>query len=233
MSRGLDMRRYGVRKIRDPSVGSDVATRGYVDRSITSSTASFTEKVTGKVTEVSTRIDGLVKLDGSSVMTGTSDMGRNSIRNVGDPPTETEVATKGYADRTTTALVKCDGSSTVTGNSNMQNHKSFILLTKKYVDDNLFRDRLSGSYSYFGRVQEFQYARHSFSIPLTSKPTLKLIITITLQVPTHADNSHSGEQYSRNTATQLISATLEDPSRSARNNIILPIILMPNRPKTC
>jgi hypothetical protein len=67
MSGNLDMGRFGIRNVRNPSVGSDVATVGYSDRSITGSAA-----------EISTRIDGLSKLTGSSVMTGNSDMGRNS-----------------------------------------------------------------------------------------------------------------------------------------------------------
>jgi hypothetical protein len=40
-----------------------------------------------------------VKLDGSSVMTATLDMGRNSIKIVRDPVVGNEVVTKGYVDR--------------------------------------------------------------------------------------------------------------------------------------
>jgi hypothetical protein len=138
---GLDMGRFGIRNVRDPSLGSDVSTKGYTDRSIA--------PLTSKVDEIS---NSVVKLDGSSVMTGTLDMGRLGIKNVHEPTVGNEVATKGYVDRDNTLNVKYDGA---TADINMQQHKLTNLpdprdnqdcATKKYVDDSMFADRLIRSY---------------------------------------------------------------------------------------
>jgi hypothetical protein len=146
MDEGLDMGRFGNRNVRDPSLSSDVPTKGYTDRAIAPITSKVDE-ITNKVTEIT---NSVVKLDGSSIMTGTLDMGRNSIKNLRDPIVGNEVATKGYVDRNNTLNVRYDG---VTAHINMQQHKLTNLLdpidnqdcaTKKYVDDSMFADRLIG-----------------------------------------------------------------------------------------
>jgi hypothetical protein len=74
MGGGLDMGRFGIGNIRDPTLGSDVSTKGYTDQSIV--------PLTSKVDEIT---NSVVKLDGSSIITGTLDMGRNSIKELSRP----------------------------------------------------------------------------------------------------------------------------------------------------
>ena len=50
-------------------------------------------------------------------LTGTLDMGRNSIKNVRDPVVGNEIATKGYVDRNNALSVKYSGA---TANIDMQ-----------------------------------------------------------------------------------------------------------------
>ena len=136
MGGGLDMGRFRTRNVREPSLGSDVGTKGYIDMSVV--------PLASTVAELS---NSVVKSEGSSVMTENLDMGRNSIKNLRDPALGSDAATKGYFDRNNALNVRYDGA---TADINMQQHKITTLLdprdaqdcaTKKYVDDNnMFAD---------------------------------------------------------------------------------------------
>ena len=62
MGGGLDMGRFGIRQLREPSIGSDAATKGYIDRS-----------VVPLATTIAELSNNVVKLDGSTSMTGNLD----------------------------------------------------------------------------------------------------------------------------------------------------------------
>jgi hypothetical protein len=72
----LDMGRYSIINVREPSSGSDAAAKGYLDRSTS----------------------GYVKLHGSAVMGGSLNMGRNTISNVEDPSDAHVAVNKRYVD---------------------------------------------------------------------------------------------------------------------------------------
>jgi hypothetical protein len=93
MGGSLNMGRFAITHLREPSTGSDAATKGYIDRAVV--------PLVSTVTELSNNV---VKLDGKSVMTGNLDLGRNSINNLKDPALGSDACTKGYVDRSITPL---------------------------------------------------------------------------------------------------------------------------------
>lgn len=137
MGGGLDMGRYGIHRLSEPTVGSYASSKGYVDRAITP-LSSKTEELANSA----------VKLDGSTAMTGTLD----SIKNLREPVVGNEAAFRGFVERINSLNVKYEGA---TADINMQQHRIPNLLdpreaqdcaTKKYVDDSLLTDRFIGSY---------------------------------------------------------------------------------------
>jgi hypothetical protein len=140
MGGGLDMGRFGIKNVRDPTLGSDVSTKVYIDRPIALLTIKVIE-ITNKFTEIT---NSVVKLDGSSIMAGTLDMGRNSIKNVRDPVVGNEVATKGYVDCNTAWNVRYGG---VTADINMQQHKLTNLPEPRNNQDCATRNMLMIIYS--------------------------------------------------------------------------------------
>ena len=153
------------------------------------------------ITPLSSKIDELtnsvVKLDGSAIITQTLNMGRNSIKNLRDPIVGNEAATKGFVERVSALNVKYEGA---TADINMQQHRIANLLdprepqdcaTKKYVDD-IFADRLIGSFDLFMNVLSETHSPKEITIPLNSKVgnTIKLIFTIssTIRPPSASED---------------------------------------------
>jgi hypothetical protein len=221
MGGGLDMGRFGIKQRREPSLGSDAATKGYIDRSIV--------PLASTVAELSNNV---VKLDGKSVMTGNLDLGRNSIKNVREPALGSDAWTKGYVDRSVNTLttevtdlkrfnLQYNGAQL---NINMLDHKLINLVdpehpqdsaTKAYVDNSLFADRLIGSY-------ETISVTSGTKIRLISNPgnTIKVVAEITTA------DSINGHYIIK--ATQLVSAVSGEVTPTERYNIrrldIIPIL---------
>jgi hypothetical protein len=107
--------------VREPSLGSHVRTKGYIDRSVV--------PLASTVAELS---NSVVKLDGSSITIGNLDMGRNSIKNLRDPALDSDAATKGYTDRNNALSVRYDGA---TADINTQQHKISNLLDPRDAQD--------------------------------------------------------------------------------------------------
>ena len=192
----LDMKGSKIRNLGAPTASSDATTKSYVDTAVSTAIAGVapSEDALSRSTADSTYL----KLDGKSVMTGTLDLGRNSIKNLREPSLGSDAGTKGYIDRNNALNVKYEGA---TADINMQQHRISNLLdpreaqdsaTKKYVDDNLFANRLIGSYDLFMNVLSETHSPEEITIPLNSKVgnTIKLIFTIssTIKPPSASEN---------------------------------------------
>jgi hypothetical protein len=191
MGGSLNMGRFAITHLREPSTGSDACTKGYIDRSVV--------PLVSTVAELSNNV---VKKDGTIAMTVNLDLGRNSIQNVKDPAQGSDACTKGYVDRSITPLtnsinrlnflaIKATG---VEVNIDMQNHKFHNLrdpqdpqdaATKKYVDNNIFANRLIGSYEQIRTLaRDLGAVYDDIRIPLvdlTDNPgnTIKIVFAIT------------------------------------------------------
>ena len=196
----LDMKGSKIRNLGAPTASSDAATRLYVDNSIAAAVSGIAPSEPAASEDIlskSTADRTYLKLDGGSVMTGGLDMGRFGIRQLREPTVGSDAATKGFVERVSALNVKYEGA---TADINMQQHRIANLLdprepqdcaTKKYVDD-IFADRLIGSFDLFMNVLSETHSPKEITIPLNSKVgnTIKLIFTIssTIRPPSASED---------------------------------------------
>ena len=196
----LDMKGSKIRNLGAPTASSDAATRLYVDNSIAAAVSGIAPSEPAASEDIlskSTADRTYLKLDGATVMTGNLDLGRNSIKNLRDPALGSDAASRGFVERVSALNVKYEGA---TADINMQQHRITNLLdprepqdcaTKKYVDD-IFADRLIGSFDLFMNVLSETHSPNEITIPLNSKVgnTIKLIFTIssTIRPPSASED---------------------------------------------
>ena len=103
-----------------PVINHQAANKQYVDSALSEkvNTTQF-ENVTRQVLYKAnkTELDGYLKKDGSSNMTGNLNMGNKKIINLANPTDNTDAINKAYVD---TGFLKLSGG-TITGNSNVPN----------------------------------------------------------------------------------------------------------------
>ena len=126
--------------VKTPTATHDAATKKYIDDEIGKSNSGHTSN-----------LSDYLKKDGSTLLTGDLNVGRNKIVNIAEPSHDHEVANKKYVDDELNAVdlsvyLKRDGSTPMTSSLNVGNHKitnvappssSSDATTKKYVDDGL------------------------------------------------------------------------------------------------